>query len=456
MNFEYTDTQKIKILREYAEPLNEAGDDYASLIHIAEGAKIVMLGESTHGTHEFYRERAQISKLLISKLGFNGIAIEGDWPDAWRVHRYVTADARSEFDDKDAENSLRGFTRFPSWLWANADMVNLIGWLRDENDQRKSKQREAVGFYGLDLYSMFKSTHEVITYLDKIDSDAAERARQRFACLTHYGSDSQKYSYNIGVGLSPSCEDTVAAQLADLLKSALIYRKHNGGFRGIEEFFNAEQNNRLVAAAEHYYRSLMKPGFSSWNLRDRHMLETIERIMEHNRRLGHDTKLIVWAHNSHVGDARATDRANHGEISLGQIAREAFGPDVLSIGFTTASGTVLAAKSWNDQPIRETVRIPREGSYESLFQRANIRRFFLDMREENEARKALTIPMMTRAIGVIYRPENERLSHYYTTCFPRQFDAVIHIDQTRAVEPVEHLDSWAHGTEAPESFPTGL
>jgi erythromycin esterase-like protein len=451
-----TNTSKIKLITESAYPLDETGDDYQPLLKLVGDATLLLLGESTHGTHEFYKERAEITKLLIKNKGFNVIAIEGDWPDAYRVNRYINRMYDHRPLDNDAVDALSGFQRFPSWMWVNADVVDFVGWLRSHNDSQRQERANLVSFFGLDLYSMFNSAHDVIHYLERIDSSAAIRARARFSCLEQYGHDSQKYAYNTGLGLSPSCEIPVALELSDLLRSANDYRNHNGGSRAIEEFFNAEQNCRLVKSAEHYYRSLMRPGTSSWNIRDEHMMDTVEQIIEHHSKQGVRAKVVVWAHNSHIGDARATDMANRGELNLGQLLRERYGPDMVNIGFTTSTGNVTAASSWNGSHEIKKIRTPMAESYEDLFNKTNIPRFFLNLRDEGDLRAALSIPMLERAIGVVYKPEFEHQSHYFNASLPKQFDAVIHLNHSRAVEPIDHISHWSKGTEAPESYPTGL
>lgn len=446
----HTEAYKAQTIIKSAYALKPSGDDYQPLLDLVGDATLVLLGESSHGTHEFYRERAQITKQLVHKKGFKAIAIEGDWPDAHRVHRFAVGQGQ----DKEAVDALKGFTRFPSWMWANADMLDFVGWLRSYNESLSENIRQ-IGFYGLDLYSLFRSAHEVIDYLERIDPEAAERARVRFACLDHFGGDSQKYAYATAMGLAPSCEEVVINQLIDLIKSAPIYR-HADGSLASDEFFNAEQNSHLVKAAEHYYRTMLREEVSSWNLRDQHMSETIERVRQHLMRHGDEPKIVVWAHNSHLGNARATEMTHRGEYNVGQLTRDAYGRDVVGIGFTTYHGTVTAASRWDGTAERKAVRPGLDGSYEALFHQTGLPRFFLDLRRNTDAAKVLRDPLLERAIGVLYRPDTERLSHYFHASLPGQFDGIIHIDRTRAVEPLEHLTQWEPGAEAPESFPSGI
>lgn len=449
-----TEGYKVHVLQEAVRPLHETGDEYGDLLDLVGDATVVLLGEATHGTHEFYRERAQITKLLIRNKGFKAIAIEGDWPDAYRVNRFV----RGQGDDHEAVDALRGFTRFPSWMWANADVLDFVGWLKSHNESLPPHSAP-VGFYGLDLYSLYRSAREVIDYLEKTDVQAAERARLRYGCLERFGSDSQKYAYATGLGLASSCEEAVVAQLLDLLKQQEGYRIHADGELAEDAYFNAEQNSRLVHAAEHYYRTMLRAEISSWNLRDEHMIETLERIRLHLSRRGHEPKVVVWAHNSHVGDARATDMSRRGEFNVGQLAREKFGAGAsgsVSIGFTTYHGSVTAASKWDGEAEHKTIRPALNGSYEELFHRTGFPRFYLNLRRSWEAARILREPMLERAIGVLYLPETERLSHYFHASLSDQFDAVIHIDRTRAVEPIEHATRWDAGTEAPETYPSGV
>lgn len=447
----HSEAYKIQTVTESAYSLKPSGDDYQPLLDMVGDATVVLLGESTHGTHEFYRERAQITKQLIHKKGFKAVAIEGDWPDAHRVHRFVAGQSH----DSEAVDALSGFTRFPSWMWANADMLDFVGWLKEFNESL-SESTQPVGFYGLDLYSLFRSAREVVEYLERVDPAAAERARIRFACFDRFGGDSQKYAYATALSLAPSCEEAVVAQLVDLVKGAPVYQHQTSDGLAMDEFFNAEQNSRLVQAAEHYYRTMLREEVSSWNLRDQHMSETIEKIRQHLVRRGDKPKIVVWAHNSHIGNARATEMAHRGEFNVGQLTRDAYGSEVVGIGFTTFHGSVTAASRWDGTTERKSVRPGLDGSYEALFHKTGLTRFFLDLRRGSEAANVLRDPMLERAIGVLYLPDTERLSHYFNASLPGQFDAIIHIDRTRAVEPLEHQTQWEMGAEAPESFPSGI
>ncbi|HET7706923.1 MAG TPA: erythromycin esterase family protein [Thermoanaerobaculia bacterium] len=422
--------------------------DYDDLIEMIGDAHFVLIGEASHGTHEFYRDRAKITMRLIAEKGFNAVAVEADWPDAYRVNRYV----RAMGDDREPVEALSDFKRFPTWMWRNADVLDFVGWLREFND-RIPAVHSKVGFYGVDLYSLFASMEAVIDYLEKVDPAAAGRARQRYACFDHFGEDSQAYGYATTFGVTESCESEVVAQLVDFRRKAAEYATRDGHIPPDEAFF-AEQNARLVANAERYYRAMFGGRASSWNLRDTHMTDTIDALAAHIRRNGRDPKIVVWEHNSHLGDARATEMARGGEINVGQLIRERHGDDARLIGFSTYSGTVTAASDWDGPAERKDVRPGMPGSYEALFHEWGVPEFYLPLRG-NAAASSLENPLLQRAIGVIYVPRTERQSHYFHASLPRQFDAMIHFDTTRAVEPLERwpLEVTA---EAPETYPSAF
>jgi len=435
-------------LEAVAQPLTGAPEDYEPLLDLIGDARFVLLGEASHGTHEFYRERAQITKRLIHEQGFTAVAVEADWPDAYRVNRYV----RGVSDDTESVEALANFKRFPTWMWRNADILDFVGWLRAYNDARPAGAT-SVGFYGLDLYSLNTSITAVLGYLDKVDPEAARRARYRYGCFEHFGEDTQAYGYAASIGLSKSCEDEVISQLTELQRRAAEYAGRDGRVAP-DEFFYAEQNARLVKNAEEYYRSMFRGRVSSWNLRDCHMAETLAALATYLQGQGQRAKIVVWEHNSHLGDARATEMGQAGELNVGQLVRERYGRDAVLIGFSTYSGTVTAATEWGGPAERKRVRPALPDSYEALFHELDLGRFLVVLRDD-AAIASLRRPRLERAIGVIYRPETERLSHYFSARLPEQFDAVLHFDQTRAVEPLERTATWDKG-EAPETFPSGL
>jgi erythromycin esterase-like protein len=424
-------------------------DDFDTILRHIGNAHFVLIGEASHGTHEFYAMRAAITERLIAEKGFNAVAVEADWPDAYRVNRFV----RGIGGDVEAVDSLADFKRFPTWMWRNADVLDFVGWLREHN-ARIPNDNEKAGFYGLDLYSLFTSIEKVIEYLEQVDPEAAKRARYRYACFEHYGEDTQAYGYAATFGLTPSCEKEVISQLVDFRRKASEYATRDGHIPPDEAFF-AEQNARLVANAERYYRSMFAGRVSSWNLRDQHMFETLTTLADHlRRRLRRDAKIVVWEHNSHLGDARATEMGKQGELNVGQLVRERYGDDARLIGLTTHSGTVTAASEWDGPAERKIVRPAMDGSYELLFHEWQQPEFFLPLRG-NDAAAALEDPRLERAIGVIYMPQSERVSHYFYASLPRQFDAVLHYDVTRAVEPLERWEI-EHTREIPETYPSTL
>ena len=432
-------------LRLRVHALNDTEGDHRPLLDRVGEASFVLLGEGSHGTHDFYHERAEITKRLIIEKGFNAVAVEADWPDAYRVNRYV----HGESDDRDADSALAGFERFPTWMWRNSVVLDFVEWLRNANSSRTESSK--TGFYGLDLYSLFSSMAVVVSYLDQVDPDAAQRARWRYSCFEHFGEDSQAYGYAASFDLSRSCEDEAVHQLVEMQRRAMDYLRKTGG----NDFFDAEQNARLVKNAEEYYRSMFRGRKSSWNLRDTHMVETVDAITAHLRRHGRDPKVVIWAHNSHLGDARATEMGARGELNVGQLMRQKYGTDAVLVGFTTYTGTVTAATNWDDAGEVKQVRPALPDSYELGFHETHVPRFFLDLAGSSSRSELLMKPRLERAIGVIYRPETERISHYFRADLPRQFDAVFHFDHTRALEPLEKPEQWQH-TEIPETFPSGI
>ncbi|HWT48594.1 MAG TPA: erythromycin esterase family protein [Mycobacterium sp.] len=416
-------------------------------------ARIVLIGESSHGTHEFYEARAAITKWLIEERGFCAVAAEADWPDAYRVNRYV----RGLGQDRSADEALSGFERFPAWMWRNTVVRDFVEWLRTRNRQHESNGRRQAGFYGLDLYSLHLSMDEVITYLEKVDPKAAARARDRYACFDHTSADDgQAYGFSAAFGAGPSCENQAIEQLVELQRNALAYARRDG-LLAEDELFYAQQNAQTVRNAEEYYRAMFSGRVTSWNLRDKHMAQTLEALLQHLDR-HHDApsaRIVVWAHNSHVGDARATEVWADGQLTLGQLVRQRYGDESRLIGFSTYTGTVTAASDWGGVAERKAVRPALNGSIEELLHETGRSAFLVSAVISSEAADPLSAVRLGRAIGVIYRPETERQSHYFHVRPADQFDAMIHIDETRALEPLEVTSLWIAG-ETPETYPTGL
>ena len=427
-----------------AEPFDDvdtAGLD-ALVRRIASGT-VVLLGEASHGTSEFYRLRARLSRRLIADHDFDFVAVEADWPDAAEIDAYVRHHPKERPDHKP-------FQRFPRWMWANQEVMEFMHWLRRHNGESPSAGRDdMVGFHGLDLYSMHSSIGAVLDYLDDVDPDAAQVARQRYACLMPWQNDPVLYGRAVLTGQFDECEDDVVAMLRDLLNKRMEYVRRDG-----KRFVDAMQNARLVANAERYYRSMYRGSVSSWNLRDQHMFDTLEMLLD---LYGPDAKGIVWAHNSHLGDASATAMGERGEHNVGQLCREAFGRDAQLVGFGTHTGTVAAASSWDGPMEVKDVRPSHPRSYEHVAHESGVDNFVLHLRDPAEPvlRERLLDRRLERAIGVIYRPETELQSHYFEASLPAQFDEWIWLDETEAVTPIgeEHR---AEIEGLPETFPFGL
>ena len=436
------------VIRDAAQPIESAAD-YDRIVELAGDAQFVLIGEASHGTHEFYEIRAALTRRLIEEKGFRVIALEADWPDMLRVHRYV----RGVGQDTSANTALGGFTRFPQWMWRNSVMLEFVEWVRKWNN-RLANERSQVGLFGMDLYSLHASIDAVLGYLAKTDPDAAARARRRYACFEHFGEDPQMYGYAAESGVAETCEQAVIEQLIELRRKYDETDTHGGREREAEELFYAEQNARLVRNAERYYRSMFRGRASSWNLRDSHMAETLNALVT---RLdsGH-TKVVVWAHNSHLGDARATEMGERGEHNVGQLVRERVGGgEAFLIGFSTYGGSVTAARDWGGEAEQRRVRPGLAGSYEELFHKTGLPQFWLNLREQNRATDMLKKARLQRAIGVIYAPATERWSHYFHARLPEQFDVMIHLDETTALQPLEKTGTWMTG-ELPDTFPSSL
>ncbi len=432
--------------------LSGASQDYDSLLQAIDSARFVLIGEASHGTHEFYKERVKITQRLILEKGFTAIAVEADWPDAWRVNRYV----RGLSADADAREALAGFEHFPAWMWRNTAVCDFIEWLRQHNKALSPEKQ--VGFYGMDLYSLFRSMEEVLSYLDRTDPDEALRARSRYACFHHVAQNSQAYGYGAAYGMARSCEDDVVQQLRDM--TLRLAQNPSTPSLARDDYFYAQQNARLVRNAEEYYRSMFRGRVSSWNLRDSHMVETLVALSNH---LSQDEgaaapRMAVWAHNSHLGDAGVTDMGDRGEWNVGQLMRERFGADAFLIGMSTHHGTVTAASEWDEPPQRKRVRPGLEGSWEAVFHQVGTPNFMLLLKDNTELLNLTEALRLQRAIGVIYRPETERQSHYFFTHLGRQFDALLHWDESHALEPLDKGLAWHEGLagEVPETYPSGM
>jgi erythromycin esterase-like protein len=431
--------QAAAAIRPFCEPLPPIDDAniFGTAFDRLADARVVLLGEATHGTSEFYRARAAITRRLVERHGFTVVAVEADWPDANRIDRYVRHRPLLQTDDE-------AFTRFPTWMWRNSEVYDFIDWLRGYNESVARNRR--VEFRGLDLYSLGSSIAAVLAYLDEVDPEEAKDARERYGCLSPWHADPARYGRAVLHGDKKPCDQKLLDQLRDLLDKRLDYARRDG-----EDFFDAVQNARVVRAAEHYYRIMFQGSTESWNLRDRHMFDTLQALLE---RRGHRAKAVVWAHNSHIGNAAATAMGWQGEFNIGELCRTAFREEAALVGFGTDRGTVAAASDW-DAPVEiKTVRPARPDSYERVFLETGVPSSLTDWRQHNrqELRDVLATARLERAIGVVYRPDTELYSHYFEAVLPEQFDAFIWFEETKAVTPL--TGGRPHG--APETYPFGL
>lgn len=431
-----------QLVTETAEPITEIETaSLGSLLERTEHARLVLLGESTHGTSEFYRMRTRITQALIQTGRFNFVAVEADWPDAARVDNYIIGDPpRSRL-------AFTPFSRFPTWMWRNEEVGQLVSWLRTHNEEVRAPH-DRVGFHGLDLYSLYNSIAAVLEYLDRVDPKAAQVARARYGALTPWQKDPSAYGRAVLAGRYRSCEDAVVEILKDLLERRIEYALEDG-----ERFFDAAQNALVVANAERYYRAMYYGSPASWNLRDTHMFQTLQALLHY---YGPDSRGIVWEHNSHVGDALATEMSARGEYNVGQLCRAAYGDKAHIVGFGTDHGTVAAASAWGASMERMVVRPSHRDSYGRIFHDADHPAFLLHLRDPRRSavRDELAPPRLERAIGVVYRPETELESHYFHATLPRQFDTFIWFDESRAVTPMQIDAPPIPGL--PDTFPFGL
>jgi erythromycin esterase-like protein len=415
-------------------------DDLDPLMDRIGEARLVLLGEASHGTAEYYQWRAILSRRLILEKGFSFLAVEGDWPACERMDRFIRG---SEDEVADAREALQAFDRWPTWMWANEEIAELVEWLRRHNRSRPAAGQ--VGFYGLDVYSLWDSLYAILGYLRRADPEAIEAARGALRCFEPCGEDVREYARATGRLVPESCEDEVVELLAQMRRKVLDDREHG---REREASFRAEQNALVVKNAEAYYRAMIRGGPGSWNIRDRHMAETLGRLVRHH---GAASKAIVWEHNTHIGDARFTDMADDGLVNVGQLARERWGDaEVVLIGFASHRGRVIAGRAWDAAAERMPVPEAQEGSWEDLLHRAGDRDKLLLAGEDEPA------PMQQwrghRAIGVVYHPEYER-GNYVPTVLPRRYDALLYLDETRALHP---LPVRARMEEEPDTFPSGV
>ncbi|MFC7399837.1 erythromycin esterase family protein [Chelatococcus sp. GCM10030263] len=418
-------------------PAPERAEDFGALFDHFGEARVVLLGEASHGTSEFYSARAAITRRLIERHGFTIVAVEADWPDAARIDRHVRHRGAGQYDEE-------AFARFPTWMWRNLEVEAFVDWLRQHNEGLSAAQR--VEFRGLDVYSLRSSIAAVLAYLDRVDPEGAKTARQRYGCLTPWQGEPSWYGRAVMRGDRDTCEEAVVAQLREILEKRLDYLAKDG-----DGYFDAAQNARVVRAAEHYYRIMYRGSTESWNLRDRHMYDTLQHVLEAR---GPGAKAVVWAHNSHIGNAAATAMGWQGEFNIGELCKTAYGEEAVLIGFGTDRGTVAAADDWDAEMRIKTVVPSRPDSYERVFRQTGIARSLTDLRDprHRDVVDVLAKPRLERAIGVIYRPENEYYSHYFEAVLPEQFDAYVWFEETRAVTPLPS----ARPKGVPETYPFGV
>lgn len=427
-------------IRVLARPLRTPRD-LDPLLDRVGAARCVLLGEATHGTSEFYTWRAEFTKRLVAEKEFSFVAVEGDWPDCYRVNRFVRGDADA---GESAGDVLRRFDRWPTWMWANREVAAFVGWLRSHNDGRPDDRK--VGFYGLDVYSLWDSLYEVMGYLRRTDGAALEAARRAVRCFEPYGEDAQAYARAARL-VPESCEGEVV-ELLRAVRGRAVAEPADGR----DAAFAAEQNALVLKNAETYYRTMVRGRTESWNVRDRHMAETLDRLTAH---CGPGSKAVVWEHNTHVGDARFTDMADDGAVNVGQLARERYGErDTVLVGFGTHSGTVVAGAEWEAPPERMRVPGARPDSWEDALHRAAACDSLLVFDRSAAAAGESAEWRGHRAIGVVYEPDAERYGNYVPTVLPRRYDAFLFVDRSRALRPLHVRPREAD--EVPETYPSGV
>jgi erythromycin esterase-like protein len=423
--------------------------NFDSIMDAIGDSEIVMIGEASHGTHEYYKIRAELTKRLIEEKNFNFVTVEADWPDTYRINRYVQ---NGKYSESSPEESLQDFKRFPYWMWKNTAVLDFIKWLRSFNDDLPNEKK--VGFYGMDLYSFFTSVDEVIKYLEKVDPDEAMIAKKLYGNFDKFRGQPEKYGLYVEQGRCKSYEKEVVKVLCDLHKNGPEYIKGRGGYINGDELFYTKQNGLLVKDAEEYYRKTYVPGEISWNIRDTHMVECIQKLMEFYNSNGRPPKLVIWAHSSHLGDARATESTQSGQWNVGELMRKLFGFEhTFNIGFSSYNGTVTASSKWGQPEQFMVVNNGLYNSYEHLFhtvsEQSNDKNFILLFRSNNpdveidqDMVKVVSKRRLHRYIGVIYRPDTERWSHYSESSLTKEFDAFIHIDISNAVIPLNPSPAW--------------
>ena len=418
----------------------EKTEDLDPLIHFIGDAKYVLLGEASHGTHEYYTWRAKITQRLIQEKGFSFVGVEGDWPDCYRLNRYAKGYINS---GTDIYNIMNEFSRWPTWMWANWETAAFIEWLKAYNTNLSADKR--IGFYGLDVYSFRESLESIIQYLEKNDTKALAIAKKAMECYEPYSKDEGQSYARASAFVPVLCENEILHLLTEIIKNAPNYNSDS------ENVMSTEQNAFIARNAEKYYRAMIKRGSASWNIRDEHMVSTIERLLKYH---GKSSKVIVWEHNTHIGDARATDMASEGMVNVGQLLKEQYLNDgVISIGFGSYEGSVIAGRNWGDSMRKIEVPKAHEDSWEYLFHKACKGKNRLLLMNNVKKEKCLEDYIGHRAIGVVYNPEHERFGNYVPTILPKRYDAFIYIDKTTALHPIH---TQINKKQLPDTYPFGL
>jgi erythromycin esterase-like protein len=448
-NHSVTDGRFVEAVRAMAHPLNGTARDYDLLMDLVGDARLVLLGVASHGTSEFYRERAEITKRLIQEKGFTAIAAEADWPGAYRVNRYLSGETSAA----DAVEALADLRRFPAWMWRNRAVVEFIEWLRAYNAELAAGRRK-IGFYGLDLYTLRASREAVLRYLERIDPQAAHRARAQYACFDHFGDNARGYGVFGAIGRP--CRDAAVAGVVELQQSRAVKEARGAGREAEEEYFNALQNARVVRNTEGVYASMYRSQAKAWNLREQHMAVTLDDLAAHlDRQARRRTKIVVWAHSSHLGDGCATEKYEDRLVNVGQLVREQHDGETALICFTTNGGTVTAATDWDGPPEIKELWPAVPESYEALFHDTKLERFMISHRERDKVPEVLRRDRSERSVGAVYHSqtaEAERAAHYFTARLAEQFDAVLYFDATHAVEPIERTRGEA-SEKVPLTYP---
>jgi len=439
INYSVNYNKILDVLDRASTPLEDT-EDLDPLMEYIGDSRYVLLGEASHGTHEYYTWRAKITQRLIQEKGFSFVGVEGDWPDCYRLNRFAKGYFNSGYD---IYNLMNNFNRWPTWMWANWETAAFLDWLKSHNEGLPTNQK--VGFYGLDVYSFRESMQAIIDYLEKADPEALKTAKKAMSCFEPYSSDEGQTYARASAVVPELCEKEVLKMLTEIRSKVENYNSD------AENVMSTEQNAFVARNAEKYYRAMIKSGPTSWNIRDRHMVTTLERLMKYH---GTQSKTVIWEHNTHIGDARATDMADEGMVNVGQLLREQFAMDgVVSVGFGSYKGSVIAGRNWGAEMRKIKVPEAVEGSFEHAFHLASDGENRLLIMNKIKEEKCLSGEIGHRAIGVVYNPEYEKIGNYVPTVIPKRYDAFLFLDETTALHPIHILPD---GSQLPETYPFGI